>query len=137
MPSLERHLEFDEKRLKKNGAVFSDTDGTAVHRRMDRNASKYGPDHRELDEWHEPDAIRNMVDNIVGSIGMDSSRGTDYVRIAFGHRCLDSVASRAKRDLNCSYADLDDDDWRGIFTHAYKLFRKYGYHKKVYQPRRS
>jgi hypothetical protein len=136
MPSLKRHLEFDEKRLKKNGVIFADTDGTTVHRRMDRNAYRYGPDHRELDKWHTPDAIRDMVDNIVGSIGMDSSRGTDYVRIAYGHRCLDSVASGTKRECCCRYADLDDGDWRSIYTHAYKLFRRYHYHKKVYQPRR-
>lgn len=136
MPGLKHHLEFDEKRLKKNGVVFTDTDGTTVHRRMDRNARKYGPDHRELDEWHEPDAIRDMVDNIVSSIGMDSSRGTDYVRIAFGHRCLDSVASGTRRAFNCSYSDLEESDWRSIYTRAYRLFRRYGYHKKVYQPRR-
>jgi len=137
VPSLERHLEFDEKRLKKNGVIFMNTDGTAVHRRMDRNASKYGPNHRDLDEWHTSEAIRDMVDNIVGSIGMDSSRGTDYVRIAYGHRCLDSVASRTRRELGCNYSDLDDSEWRSIYTHAYKLFRRYYYHKKVYQPRRS
>lgn len=136
MPSRKRHLEFDEKRLKKNGIIFDDTDGASVHRRMDRNSSKYGPDHRELDEWHSPEAIRDMVDHIVGSIGMDSSRGTDYVRIAYAHRCLDSVASRTKRELDCEYSDLDDDDWRSVYTHAYKLFKRYHYHKKVYQPRR-
>lgn len=137
MPSLRNHLDFDEKRLKKNRIICEDADGTAVHQRMDRNARKYGPDHRELDEWHEPEAIRDMIDNFVDTIGIYPETATDYVRIAYGHRCLDSVASRAKREMDCGYSGLTEADWRGIYTRAYKLFRKYGYHKKVYQPRRS
>lgn len=137
MPDLKHHLEFDEKRLKKNHIICEETDGTSVHRRMDRNARKFGPDHRELDEWHEPDAIRNMIDNIVNSISnIHPETATDYVRIAFGHRCLDRVASGARRAFDCSYSALEESDWRSIYTRSYKLFRRYGYHKKVYQPRR-
>jgi len=136
MPSLKYHLEFDEKRLKKNEIIYEDTDGAAVHRRMDRNAKKYGPDHRELDEWHEPDAIRDMVDNFVETIGIYPQTATDYIKIAFGHRCLDDVASKYKREFGCNYSDLDNDDWRRIFTKAYKKFKRERYHKKVYQPRR-
>ena len=136
MPDLKHHLEFDEKRLKKNRVIYEETDGTSVHRRMDRNARKYGPDHRALDEWHEPEAIRDMIDNFVNTIGIYPETATDYVKIAYGHRCLDSIASRTRREHNCSYSNLDDDDWRGIYTRAYRLFRRYSYHKKVYQPRR-
>ena len=136
MPSLQYHLEFDEKRLKKNRIICGETDGTTVHRRMDKNAKKYGPDHRELDDWHSPEGIRDMIDNFVNTIGIYPETATDYVKIAYGHRCLDSVASRMKRKLNCGYNDLDQDEWRSIYTHAYKLFRRYHYHKKVYQPRR-
>ena len=136
MPDLKHHLDFDEKRLKKNGIIYEETDGTSVHRRMDRNAKKYGPDHRDLDYWHSAEGIRDMIDGFVDSIGIYPQTATDYVRIAYGHRCLDSIASRQKRVLDCGYSGLTDADWRGIHTRAYKLFRRYGYHKKVYQPRR-
>ena len=137
MPSLMYHLEFDEKRLKKNEVIYDDTNGTAVHRRMDKNAKKYGSDHRELDYWHSPEGIRDMIDNFVDTIGIYPETATDYVKIAYGHRCLDSVASKTKRRLNCEYKDLNQSDWRSIYTHAYELFRRYHYHKRVYQPRRQ
>jgi len=133
MPSLQYHLEFDEKRLEKNGVICDDTDGTVVHRRMDRNAKKYGPDHRDLDYWHSPEGIRDMIDGFVDTIGIYPQTATDYVRIAYGHRCLDYIASKTIRALNCSYKDLD---WRNVYTRAYRLLRHNGYHKAVYQPRR-
>jgi len=136
VPSLDYHLDFDEKRLVKNGVIYEDTDGTSVHRRMDKNAKKFGPDHRDLDYWHSPEGIRDMIDGFVGSIGIRPETATDYVRIAYGHRCLDYIASKTRRGLNCHYKDLSKGDWRNVYTRAYKLFRRNGYHKKVYQPRR-
>ena len=136
MPSLDRHLDFDEKRLKKNGVIYEETFGTSVHRRMDKNAKKFGPDHRNLDYWHSPKGIRDMIDKFVDTNGIYPETATDYVRIACGHRCLDYIASKTIRQQGCIYGDFDDADWRGIYTRAYSLFRRNGYHKTVYQPRR-
>ena len=63
MPSRKWHLEFDEV-LRDKGVIMEDTDGTAVHNRLDRNASRYGPTHREDDEWHNPESVRAMIDNL-------------------------------------------------------------------------
>ena len=137
MPTLEYHQRFDEERLKKNRIICDKTNGKAVHRRMDAGAKKYGADHRELDEWHEPEAIRDLIDNFVASLGnINPQTATDYVRIAYGHDCLDRTATKYRDESGGSYSDLTDDDWRTIFTKAYKRFRREGYHKKVYQPRR-
>jgi len=133
MPSIEKHLDFDEKRLKKNGVIYEDTNGRTVHKRMDRSAKKYGPDHRELDYWHSPEGIRDMIDNIVASVGIRPETATDYVKIAYGHLCLDRTASRMMRELDCDYKDLN---WRSVYTRAYRLFRRYGHHNRCYQPRR-
>lgn len=136
MPSLAYHLDFDEKRLKKNKVIYEDTNGTSVHRRMDKNAKKFGPDHRDLDYWHSPEGIRDTVDKFVDTIGIYPQTATDYVRIAYGHRCLDYIASKTIREYDCGYKDLDNNDWRTIYTRAYSLFRHNKYHKTVYQPRR-
>lgn len=136
MPSLKYHLDFDERRLKKNGVICEDTDGTSVHRRMDKNAKKYGPDHRDFDYWHSSEGIRDMIDAFVESIGIYPVTATDYVRIAYGHRCLDYITSKTIRSFDCRYNDLAESDWRSIYTRAYKLFRRNYHHKAVYQPRR-
>jgi hypothetical protein len=134
MPTLKYHLRFDEERLKKNRIICDETKGKAVHKRMDRGAKKYGPDHRELDEWHDPEAIRDMIDGMVASLdNIYPQTATDYLRIAYGHYELDKIASKRKRELNCSYSDLD---WGTIFTDVYRNFKRNGYDKKVYQPRR-
>ncbi len=123
MPSINRHREFDE-RLKKNGVICEDTNGATVHKRMDRNAKKYGRDHRVLDEWHSPEAIRDMIDNLVDTIGINKLTATDFVRIAYGHRCLDYIASK-----------YPDADWDEVFRRAYRLFRRRNFHTKRYRPR--
>jgi hypothetical protein len=124
MPSMNRHLEFDEKRLKKNRVICEETSGRTVHKRMDRNVKKYGSDHRNLDEWHSPDGIRDMIDNFVETVGIDPITATDYVRIAYGHRCLDYIASK-----------YPTAEWGEVFTRAYRLFRSNDFHNKRYRPR--
>lgn len=134
MPSLKHHLEFDELRLKKNCVIYEDTNGTAVHKRLDKNTKKYGRDHRKLDEWHTPEGVRDMIDNFISSLGtIRPETATDYVRIAYGHLILDKTASRMKRERECTYGELN---WREVYTRTYRLFRRYEYHKTCYKPRR-
>ena len=136
MPSLKKHLEFDEKKLKRYNVIY-DTDGTKVHQRLDKGAKKYGPTHREDDYWHSDIGIRDTIDNNIASIcNIYPETATDYIRIAYGHICLDTIASKYKREIGCNYTDLSQDDWRIIFNRAYHKFKRNRYHKTVYQPRR-
>jgi len=132
MPPRKYHLEFDD-RLRGNDIICEDTDGNTVHARLDRNSKHLGDMHREIDYWHSPEGIRDMIDNIVNSIGnIYPGTATDYVRIAYGHLCLDNMASKLKRKDNCEYKDLD---WREIYNRTYHLFRRKGYHKTYYRAR--
>jgi len=132
MPSREHHLEFDD-RLRKNGIICEDTDGNAVHARLDRNAKHLADMHRELDYFHSPEGIREFIDNIVNSIGgIYQATATDYVRIAYGHLCLDYMASKLKRKFNCTYKELD---WRKVHTRTYRYFRRCGHHRTHYRAR--
>ena len=133
MPSLNRHLEFDDARLRKNGVIGKGTDGTAVHQRMDRRASDYDKDHLVLDEWHTPKGIRVMVSNLVASLGtVRPETATDFVRIAYGHVVLDRTVSRVVQEQGGECSDLD---WGRVYTLAYRQFRRSKYHSKRYKPR--
>jgi len=101
---------------------------------MDKHSKIYQGDHRELDDWHSPNGIRDMIDNIVESIGnIYPQTATDYVKIAYGHVCLDEKASEIKKRLGLPYSELD---WFDIYKRAYRSFISHGFNKKVYQPRR-
>jgi hypothetical protein len=132
MPSRKHHLEFDD-RLRKNSVICEDTDGNAVHARLDRNSKHFADMHRELDYFHSDVGIRDFIDNIVNSIGtIAKSTATDYVRIAYGHLCLDYMASKLKREYDCSYRELN---WRGVYTRTWKYFQRNGYHRTYYRER--
>ena len=130
MPSRARHLEFDEI-LREKGVIMDDTDGTAVHNRLDKHAKTYGSTHREDDEWHSHVGIRAMIDNVVNSLGnISQDRATDYVRIAHGHECLDYMASKLKRQQECSYSGLD---WREVYRRTWRYMKAKGYSDAYYR----
>lgn len=132
MPTRKYHLEFDEI-LRENGFICENTDGNTVHDRLDRHSKKYGRDHREMDEWHSPEGIRDFIDNLINSLNnIYQETATDYVRIAYGHIVLDEVASKAKRDENKDYNKLD---WNKIYSKALSKFMREGFHRKRYRGR--
>jgi hypothetical protein len=108
MPSRERHLEFDEI-LRYKGVICDDIDGNSVHARMDKGSKWYAELHRELDYFHSVNGIRDRVDHVINSIGnIYPSTAADHVRIAYGHLCLDHMASKLKEKFECSYNELYD-----------------------------
>ena len=132
MPPRKYHLEFDE-RLRKNNVICDDSLGDAVHARLDRNSKHLGDMHRELDYFHSDEGIRVFIDNIVKSIGnINQSTATDYVRIAYGHLCLDQMASKLKMQQGCTYSELD---WRKVYTRTWKYFQRNGFHRTYYKER--
>jgi hypothetical protein len=130
MPPRKYHLKFDE-RLRKNDVICEDTDGNSVHARLDKNSRHMGDMHRELDYFHSAEGIRDFIDNIVFSIGtIYPETATDYVRIAYGHLCLDYMASKVKRQLDCSYSDLD---WRRVYRRTWTYFKRKGFNNTRYK----
>ena len=130
MPSRKKLLEFDEI-LRAKGVIMDDTDGTTIHNRLDRHAKTYGPAHREDDEWHSHGAIRYMIDNMIKSLGnISQDRATDYVRVARGHECLDYMASKLRRQYDCSSASLD---WGYVYQRTWRYMRSNGYHRAYYR----
>jgi len=132
MPPRKYHLEFDE-RLRKNNVICDDSLGQTVHARLDRNSKHLGDMHRGLDYFHSHEGIRVFIDNIVNSIGnINQSTATDYVRMAYGHLCLDYIASKLKRQQSCTYGELD---WRKVYTRTWKYLQRNGFHKTYYKER--
>lgn len=130
MPARSKHLAFDEM-LREKGVIMDDTDGTTVHNRLDRHARTYGPNHREEDEWHSHVGVRSMTDNLLSSFGnISKERATDYVRIAHGHECLDYMASKLRRQYDCSYAALD---WDEVFRRTWRYMKSKGYDRSYYR----
>ncbi len=126
MPSRRYHLEFDE-RLRRNDVICEDTFGDTVHARLDRNSKHMGDMHRELDYFHSVEGIRDFIDNIVHSIGsIYQGTATDYVRIAYGHLCLDYMASKLKREYDCTNKELD---WDEVYTRTWRYFQRNGFHR--------
>ncbi len=132
MPPRLRHLEFDEV-LRKKGVICEDTDGNSVHARQDRGSKKYAEAHRELDPFHSDSGIRDYLDQIINSIGnIYQETATDYVRIAYGHLCLDYMASNLKRQIGCSYNELD---WEYVYRRTWKYFTDRGLQKAYHRAR--
>ena len=130
MPSRLTHLQFDEI-LREKGIISEDTDGSSVHNRMDKGSNKYGANHRVEDPFHNPEGIREFINNMVNSLGTISQKtATDYVRIAYGHLCLDYMTTKLK-DKN-DWSD-DDIDWETAFERAYNFYRTKGFHKTYYK----
>jgi len=131
-PSRRYHLEFDDV-LRAQGIICDDTNGNSVHSRMDRGSKKYGIEHRVLDYFHSDAGIRDYVDRIVNSIGtIYHSTATDFIRIAYGHLCLDYMASKLKDDYECTYDELD---WDYVFWRTLKYFKYRNFHKTFYKQR--
>jgi len=132
VPNRKYHLEFDD-RLRKNAVISDDTDGNSVHARMDKNSKHLADMHRELDYYHSDPGVRDFIDNIVNSIGtIGQATATDYVRIAHGHLCLDYMASKLKRQQECTYKELN---WREVYTRTWKYFQRQGLHRTYYKER--
>ncbi len=130
MPSRQIHLKFDEV-LEKNGVISEDTDGNSVHNRMDKQFKNYGTNHREEDYFHSVEGIRDFIDNMVNSLGtISQDTATDYVRIAYGHLCMDHITTKLKNEKNWSD---DDIDWEIVFQRAYSYYRNKGFHKTRYK----
>lgn len=133
MPPRKYHLEFDDI-LWEKGIICEETDGNSVHARMDKGAKKYTDAHRELDYFHSDAGVRDFIDNIINSIGnIHQSTATDYVRIAYGHECLDYMASKLKKQYNCVYSELD---WDYVYKRTLKLYKSCGFHRKLFRARR-
>jgi hypothetical protein len=132
MPSRQRHLEFDEV-LRKKGVICQHTNGNTVHSRMDKGSKWFADAHREIDHFHSHSGIRDTIDNIVKSIGsIYQSTATDYVRIAYGHLCLDYMASKLKRQLDCTYGQLD---WEYVYKRTWNYYKAHGLHRTYYKAR--
>lgn len=127
MPTRKYHLEFDNI-LRDRGVIYEDTFGDTVHSRLDKNVKKYGPDHRELDDWHQPESIRIFIYNMEHWISQETA--TDYLRIAYGHVVLDSVVSKMKIKEGiayCRHLNMDK-----AYKRALQKFYREGYHRKKY-----
>ncbi len=130
MPTRRYHLEFDDV-LRSKRIIFEKTDGNSVHARMDKNSKKYGEAHRKLDDFHSPEGIRDFVDQIVNSLGtIHQETATDYVRIAYGHMCLDYMASKLTKQYRCTYDELD---WNYVYKRTLRYYRDYGYDRTYYR----
>lgn len=129
MPPRDYHLAFDEI-LRNNGIICDDTYGDSVHKRLDKHSKKFGAMHREIDEWHSTNGIRDFIDNLINGLGtIYQETATDYIRIAYGHIVLDEIASQFKINFNCDYNELD---WEEVFKEVFKEYKKFGFHKTKY-----
>ncbi len=109
MPLRRIHSEFDDV-LREKDIIFKDTGGNSVHNRMDKGSNNYGANHRLESFFHSAEGIRKFIENIVNSLGTISQEtATDYVRIAYGHLCLDYMTTKLKNEKDWS----DDDNKLG------------------------
>lgn len=132
MPLRRQHLEFDEV-LREKGVICEGTNGNSIHARMDKGSKRYATDHRDLDDFHTASGIRDYVDQIVNSIGnIYQETRTDYVRIAYGHLCLDYMASKLKEQFGCTDNELD---WEYVYRRTWNYFKYQGFHKTYYKER--
>ena len=130
MPSRQTHLRFDEV-LRVKEIIFKDTDGNSVHDRMDKQVNNYGANHRVEDYFHSAEGIRKFIDNMVNSLGtITQETATDYVRIAYGHLCLDHMTTKLKNEKDWSD---DDIDWEIVFRRTYNYYVYKGFDKKKYR----
>ena len=121
MPSRRLHLRFDEY-LKQKGVIYGYTYANTVHSRMDRDASYWGPDHREIDFFHGEEGIREWLSTFQHLAYQETL--TDYLRVCLGHLCLDEIHKRGK------WRNEDD-----LIKRAYLSFVARGYHRKYYRTR--
>jgi hypothetical protein len=98
---------------------------------MDKGSKWFQEAHRDLDHFHSDAGIRDYVTQLIESLGsIYTSTATDNVRIAYGHLCLDYIASKLKRQQNCTYRELD---WNLVYRRAWNLFKRKGYKRKYYK----
>ena len=143
MPGRDYHLIFDQM-LVSEGVICPERNTQTVHEQMDARAATLGPQHRILDPRHHPDAIRRWIDTQMISLGtIAPDTATDYVRVAWGHACLDCFASAYKDAIEVqgwkrpSDSGLSVEDWSLIFKGAWELFEEVGGPSKRYRPRRG
>ena len=130
MPSRKIHLRFDEV-LREKGIISEDTDGNSVHNRMDKQVNNYGANHRVEDPFHSAEGIRESIDNMVNSFGtIRQKTATDYVRIAYGHLCLDNMTTKLKNENDWSNGDID---WEIVFQRTYNYYKTKGFDKTYYK----
>jgi len=60
MPLRNIHLKFDEY-LKNRGVIHGYTFADTVHDRMDRDVTYWGPEHRDIDFYHQEEGIREWL----------------------------------------------------------------------------
>lgn len=129
MPNFQQHLAADEY-LRASAFINYKTNGRAVHTRLDRNVSKYGPKHRELDDWHSVKGIRRFITNMVRSLGnINQETRTDYVRIAAFHIVLDETYTKEKE----RYYIETEEHMEEIYKKAFRNFKKKGFHRLYYR----
>lgn len=82
MPSRRVHLKFDEY-LKDHGVIHGYTYADTVHDRMDRDVTYWGPEHREIDFYHQEEGIREWLKGFQHLAYQETL--TNYLRVAIGH----------------------------------------------------
>jgi len=132
MPPRQYHIRFDAI-LREKGVICDDTFGDTVHDRLDRNVNRYGANHRVDDDYHDPEAMRDIIDGYVNGLNtIRQETCTDYVRIAYGHIALDYMASKLKKQKNCEYSDLN---WKFVFERTWAYYKQRGYDRSYYRYR--
>lgn len=134
MPNRKHHLECDEW-LRKEGLIYEDTRGDSVHDRLDYHCRNYGLLHRELDEWHDPEAIRDWIDNMRNSIGISQELATDYVRIGYMHIAIDEACDRFLDEHGRK--PRTEKEWDSVHARAHRIFSGRGHRRAHYVPRQS
>jgi hypothetical protein len=121
MPDRDTHLDFDIL-LVAYGFISKETNTDSVHDRLDRGVSKYGPNHREEDDYHSEQGIRDWLDNLPKSAYQTTL--TDLLRSALGHLVLDEIDE-----------DNREFDKLELFLTAFHVYIKRGYDKRYYKAR--
>jgi hypothetical protein len=127
MPERLYHLEFDDI-LRSKEVISRNTDGNTVHNIMDEGLYIYGSNHRSLDKNHSVKEIRKRITTWINNLGTIKQRtATDYIRIAYGHLCLDYMASKLQKQ------NMPNLNWTYIYKRTWKYFRYCGFYRSYYK----
>ena len=132
MPLGPKHKKFD-RYLAERGVLFPNASYEKVHEFIDRGVKKYGPNHREKDDYHNADehAFRDWLNGKSNIIKQDMA--TDWLRAGYGHYCLDDAERRSPK--NISDDKLFDSAYRSMcqkgWDRAKFYFSKYSIYKYV------
>jgi hypothetical protein len=114
---------------------------------MDKGAMKHGADHRWLDPKHDPENVRDWTDDWAArrlKKGLEWTDGhkrsaTGYVRVAYGHICLDEVVSEEKDRVEAETGERPEDKdfsaeyWDRLYAAALVLFLANGYERTFHK----